>query len=301
MLYYSRPTRVRLHKARTDKTGEQLIAALRGFLNAEEPVVIRWLQSIWGDQQDAVSYSDLAAAILEGALSLDFLAQWQMDYSTMITEKLVPKWRDAMDEAAKAHVKDEAFTFDNASPAIENWIEEHGTQLAVDLSTEQHNAMKAVIDQAAKGSYSVDELSRVMRPMIGLTSQQATSAQRYYDTLREEGLSDDKAQKKVAQYAAQAHRQRALTIARTELADAFNYGADQSVRQAQTQGYMPPQMEKKWMAAEDERECVVCGDLDGVTVPMDAQFPGGFEHPTAHPLCRCAVAYVEVDQTSGTS
>ena len=64
--------------------------------------------------------------------------------------------------------------------------------------------------------------------------------------------------------------------------------------------------EKIWCTADDERECEICGGLDGVTIDMDADFdfytklavpanPTIKRVPPAHPSCRCAVMYEEIE------
>ena len=46
---------------------------------------------------------------------------------------------------------------------------------------------------------------------------------------------------------------------------------------------------KRWDATLDSRICPICGPLDQVSVKTDEQFPGGYDHPPAHPYCRCVL------------
>jgi len=46
---------------------------------------------------------------------------------------------------------------------------------------------------------------------------------------------------------------------------------------------------KRWDSSLDRRLCATCNGLDRVYVEHDQQFPGGFDHPPAHPNCRCTV------------
>jgi hypothetical protein len=84
-----------------------------------------------------------------------------------------------------------------------------------------------------------------------------------------------------------------MNIARTELAMAYNEGAFGAIQNAQEQGYIGDTT-KTWLTAADERVCKICAPLDGVTVNMNAFFPGGMKMPPAHPQCRCAVAFTEI-------
>ena len=46
---------------------------------------------------------------------------------------------------------------------------------------------------------------------------------------------------------------------------------------------------KRWDSTLDSRLCEICGPLDRVAVKPEDNFPGGYEHPPAHPYCRCVV------------
>ena len=63
-----------------------------------------------------------------------------------------------------------------------------------------------------------------------------------------------RALEQTAKYAERLHRQRALTIAQTEMACAYNYGADEGIRQAQAD-YLIGKSVKKWCTSGDEGFC----------------------------------------------
>jgi SPP1 gp7 family putative phage head morphogenesis protein len=302
-LYYGPPRghlRLVMKRLPSERKYRTVLEKLRAFLKAEEPVVVRWLVTLWDQQQAAVTYKEIRDDILNGSFTIDKLQAWQQDYSRFVAEKLAPKWQQAMEEAAKAHVDNSADIFDPFSQAVQAWIEQHGSELAVNLTQVQHEALKAVILQAAvAGKYGPDELARVIRPMVGLTPSQARGCLRYYEALRQDGAGPKKALEGALRYAANAHRYRAQNIARTELAFAFNQGAHMTIQHAQAQGYMG-EVKKKWVTADDERVCELCGPLDGVTVDQDENFPGAGSVPPRHPSCRCVVVYQEVDEHGRT-
>jgi hypothetical protein len=64
-------------------------------------------------------------------------------------------------------------------------------------------------------------------------------------------------------------------------------------------GQLPPGTMKKWITAEDELVCGVCGPLHGVTIPLNERFEtiGGerFYAPVVHPNCRCDLELVYPD------
>jgi hypothetical protein len=288
----------------TSGAGQAALNKLKSYLNTAEPKLCLWLTRTWDAQQQAITYKELKDAIASGGLGLDYLKQWQQDYSKLIQNKLAPEWLNAMEEATeqlKAKYPD--WVFDPNWPAVQKWVENHGAQLAVNLTQDQHDALKAVINQSAfMGEYTVDELSRAIRPVIGLTGAQSKAVLNYYNTLRTHGKSVKEAQAISANYAARVHRHRAMTIARTELAYAFNRGAAEGMKQAQLQGFIG-QVTKRWLTADDERVCEICGALDQImisqdgdfSIPYPEKFMGMHQLPPAHPHCRCTVIYEEVE------
>lgn len=76
-------------------------------------------------------------------------------------------------------------------------------------------------------------------------------------------------------------------VVRTECAEAYSVHALNSLHAANEDD---PGYEKRWDAAlVRDRTCPVCVGLDGKAVALDAEFPGGYKHPPAHPLCLCTL------------
>ena len=76
-------------------------------------------------------------------------------------------------------------------------------------------------------------------------------------------------------------------VVRTECAEAYSVHALNSLVEANEED---PGYEKRWDAAlVRDRTCPVCKGLDGTAVALDAEFPGGYKHPPAHPLCLCTL------------
>ena len=204
---------------------------------------------------------------------------------------------------------------------IDNWITVHGAEWITQMSDEAKEAVSSMIRYSAKGNIGVDELARIIRPTIGLTEPQSLANAHYYESCRErlkkqlmekyptmkEATAEKQAAKRAREsalrYAGRQHRERAQMIAETELAYAYNKGADDAIHQAQDAGLMP-RMRAKWSTAADEGVCGICASLDGVEIDLGDSFDykgkslygGQKQTPPAHPRCRCALCYVEVDE-----
>lgn len=280
----------------------QALRLLRSYLDKNEPGLVRFLVNTWRSQGNAITYKELREAILAGDISKEILEAWMQDYSRFVVKYMQPAWQAAISAAAEAlESKHPGWFFNPMADAVRSWVQTRASEFVTNVSTTQIEALRAVVQRAAVlEDLSVDELARVIRPTIGLTKPQAMANLRYYETLKANGTSEKRAQDLAARYAARQHRERAYTVARTELATAYNQGAYEGTKQAQAAGYLG-NVVKVWLTAEDERVCSTCGSLEGVEVAMDDEFNGASGSwstrltAPAHPGCRCTVAYVETD------
>lgn len=300
-------------KAKKSKGAQDVLDRLNAFLNAAEPEPVYWLTRLWNDQQQAVTYKELREAIEQGYIDEKTLAAWQADYANFVNEHLKGIWQDAAKAAnAAMEAAHPDFFYDPMGEGIQNWTTTHGAEWVTNISDDQREAMVSMIDRAATGAWTGDELARAIRPLIGLTKLQALANLNYYEHLKASLLTDNPTMKETtaakrardaaAKYAAKQHRQRAYTIATTELAYAYNKGADDGIIQAQQQGFIG-KVERVWSTAYDDGVCEICSALEGQAIDMDGEFDfkgkslyaGQKKTPPAHPRCRCAVEYREVE------
>lgn len=300
-----------MRKVKT-KNSQEVLRRLEEYLesNCDGPVEI--LCGFWKDQQDAITYQEIRQAVLDGTISQETIDWWMQDYSILVADKLSSLWTDAIaaGPAGQPILDGLVFEFNTQSPGILNWLRERGAEFVTVCTQEQKDAIAALVTKKMKESHTVDELARLIRPCIGLTEGQAKANARYYDnivaslrkdhprmkpeTIRKKAL--DAAQK----YAERQHRERALTIAQTESAFAYNRGADEGIRQAQAEGYLGVML-KRWSTSGDDAVCELCASLEGAEVSIDADFNIGGrvlfrgQHmlPPAHPRCACAIEYIE--------
>ncbi len=278
---------------------------LRSFLDSSEPRLVYFLTNLWGAQGKAITYKELREAILAGEISAEYLEEWQQDYNKFVVTHLKPAWEEAMlaatDELA-AKYKD--WYYNPSKIGVVNWTQTRSAEFVTGVTQTQTEALRAVVERASRlDGRNVDALARTIRSMVGLTKPQAEANLKYYEKLIDNGVNEKKAQDLAARYAARQHRSRGYSIARTELAYAYSKGMDEGIRQAQAEGYMGTTV-KIWCTADDERMCDTCGGLEGKVIAMDDDFdfstklnlPGIRRIPPAHPGCRCAVMYREIDK-----
>lgn len=279
---------------------------LRTFLDASEPRLVYFLTNLWHAQGRAITYKELREAILAGVLDAAYLEQWHEDYARFVVRYLQPAWEEAMKAAAaEIAAKHPEWTYKPAAEGVEHWMRTRAADFVTNVSQTQIDGLRALITKASTlHDMSVDELSRAIRPMVGLTMQQSNAAINYFTKLKENGVKPERAKDLTIRYSARMHRYRGYNIARTELAFGYNKGMLEATKQAQEEGYLG-KMVKVWCTADDERVCHICGGLEGKTIAMDEDFdfntkleyanPGIKQTPPAHPSCRCTVLYREIE------
>jgi SPP1 gp7 family putative phage head morphogenesis protein len=285
---------------KVDPLKSEALKRLRAFLNENEPKLVYFLNNFWNDQANAITYKQLREWILDGDLSIELLEEWEQDYSKFVYKYMKPLY-DAAIIAAADQVKRKYPDYHyDAKEFVDAYTDKYSARFVTNSSADQILAVRQLVRRAANlGDLTVDQLARAIRPAVGLTRQQASAYANYHGHLINSGLSPKNALDKALRYRARQHRQRGYTIARTELAFAYNDAEYRSILDAQQKGYMG-HVVKQWSTAADERVCHICKGLDGMQIEIDETFPykTRLPHytkvvPPAHPRCRCAVIYIE--------
>lgn len=305
-----------IRKVKT-RESQEVLQRLQLFLESDDVIKtpVRILTRFWEDQQHAIGYSELRQIVQDGTVSPEALQLWSQDYSVLVANQFYSVWMDAVKAGAARQplLDDVPFSFRAQTKGILNWIRDRGAEFVTACTEEQKRAIATLLTKSIRDHHTVEELSQMIRPCIGLTKEQAKANFRYYHTIATNLRNEHprmkaesiqrKAQEAAQKYAERQHRQRAMTIAQTESAFAYNYGADESIRQAQAQNLLG-EVKKRWCTSGDDAVCEICASLDGMELEMDvdfkikgkALFRGQHRLPPAHPRCACAVEYVEVEK-----
>ena len=285
---------------------------LRALLSSREPRVVRFLTRLWNAQSSDITYAELREMILTGQIDADTMERWRQDYSRLVTEQMMPEWKEMIQEAVSDFSRRwPAWSFDPNTEQIAAYTARHAAELVTNSTSQQIEAIRSMVQRAATlQDITVDQLAYVIRPTIGLYKGQAVANLNYYKTVRDTLLKDNptmrqstaekRAREAAVKYAAKQHRYRAHMIARTELAFGYNNGEYNGIRQAQAQGYLG-RMKKMAVSAHDERVCHICRAMDGTTVDIDETFPNGSLLPPFHPHCLLPGSKVQAKDIVGGS
>lgn len=296
-----------IRKAKKPQAGKDALKKLNDYLNAGTAEPMYWLQNMFSNQQNAITYKELREAIQNGYMDEKTLQAWQQDYANFVNVHLAPVWQQSVQAGAAAHAG-AAWVFDAMGDGVTDWIKDRGASWVTSISDDSRQAIQALIGAGASGQYTVDELSRAIRPLIGLTQPQAEANLKYYTQVRDNLLANNPNMKKATaekaakdaamKYAARQHRYRAYTIATTEMSFAYNFGYTEYIRQAQSAGYMGDGYLVVDVAGDDE-VCPICSSMEGQQIPLDqpfqgkALFQGQKNIPPFHPRCRCTTHFEE--------
>ena len=228
-----------------------------------------------------------------------------LEIQPAIQDELLAELRDA-GAAVKVTPMEKAtlrYSFDQGRPEAAAWAAKEAGLLIREITEEQRALVRGFVSRAQMGEMDIRQLARQLRDIVGLTEQQAQWVENHRNTriselMSEKGMTFDQAfdasDASTNRYQKRVHRMRAETIARTETLRAARNGQQQSFAQAREQGFMRFTV-LEWSTAEDDRVCEICGPLNGLQIPMDAQFPGvdGWTDG-AHINCRCEAIPVDL-------
>lgn len=274
-----RKIRPRSRAVKKSEESQRVLDALDAYLegNIDEPV--RWLVRFWQDQAAVMLYRELRELVIGETDPESLFDIWFQDYSKMLSEKMTPVWEQAFLEGWKNNsLFCGAEDVISSESWVRSWIVDHTGDLITNCCNEQVSAIRYLIAEAESLNMSSAETARYIRPTIGLTERQAAANLKYYNSIKERLTTDHprmkpesierKAREAASKYAERQQRYRAETIARSEIAQAYNHGADAFVREAVTAGNLP-EMEKEWSTALDGHVCASCAALEWVKILME--------------------------------
>jgi len=277
-------------------TDRRFALKLRRHLDKEETSISRPVREMWKEQSEAVTVKTMRKALEIGTVTDEWKDFWSRKIREFVRDTVTTAWIKSIgesgDDVAKKvnQIQRKQFDFDTTMTSVKTWTDSQGGKLVVELTTAQIGSVHALLqDQIAVGVTSPYILAQRIRPIVGLTEREALAVARSIASLTEAGLTANVINDRVADYAKFLHKNRAARIARTELSNGYNFGHLNSLKQASSEGWLPGVPEKDWIAG-GANPCEDCLANEAVGfIALDAVFPSGDQHPTAHPQCECSL------------
>ncbi len=200
---------------------------------------------------------------------------------------------DVVVKAARAAAPSVGLTLDAPDLMAAQAARAYGATLVTNVATETKAAIREVVSRALAEGITPRDAARLIKPLIGLTRRQAQAAMTKFERAIGAGISRTRALRLLERYAAKQLRERAFLIARTEIIKASTEGQLATWQSAMRRGLLPQTARKVWIVTFDDRLCRFCRPMNGVSVPIGADFTTSqgrrLAGPPLHPACRCAV------------
>ena len=277
----------------TDRT---FALKLRRYLNENESSISGPVKKLWKESSEIVTVDETRKALETGKITKMWRDAWSKKIREFVRTTITTAWIKSITESGDAVAKKvnqiqvKQFDFDTTMTSVKAWVDSQGGKLIVDLTTAQMGSIQALLqDQIAFQVTSPYVLAQRIRPIVGLTKREAMAVARTIATLTEAGVPPATINSQASTYAKFLHKNRAARIARTELSNSFNFGHLDSLKHAASDGWLPGVPEKNWIAGGAD-PCEICEENAAAGfIALDATFPSGDEHPTAHPHCECSL------------
>lgn len=183
-----------------------------------------------------------------------------------------------------------------AEESVLAFLVQHEDFLLRHFGQQAGRSLVEVLQVAARnGQWGAGTVARDLRGLIALTPRDAARLARRYEIDRQSGVSAAKARTNLKAAEKILIERRIATIAQHEVAQMWNIGALESVKDRVRFGEIEPQALKVWLTTEDDLVCPICAPLNNKELSLDADFSSqGFigQSPPAHIRCRCALAYI---------
>ena len=252
-----------------------------------------------------------AALTAQGRIDLEALSRAleQGRISQAVRELDVDRFtEDDLAEAAKiigeAHVAgallgeasiDSAYRFDITNPKALDAAESQAADLLTAVNEATKQTVRDLIARAYREQIPVPDTARLIRDVVGLNDRQATALFNFRAGLVEDGTAPERIATLAERYGDRLLRDRAMTIAQTEIHRASATGQHDLWREGVRAGRINITTARRyWVTNVGACEwCEGVADLNADGVPIDGSFvtPDGdfIDGPEdSHPSCRCS-------------
>lgn len=183
---------------------------------------------------------------------------------------------------------------------------QQAAQFVTGVTDETRRAIRTIVTRSFTEGIPPREAAQLIKPMIGLTRNQAVAVATRRSDLIADGSSAARAGAVAKRYADKLLTLRAETIARTEVIRASAAGQVAAWQESINAGRLSPRAQKIWIVTDDDRLCPICAPLDGATAPVASggKFStriGKVDAPPVHPRCRCAIGVEPGPPKTGTA
>lgn len=289
------------HEKATARTIEALLVSLRANLPQAEVQRLLEAGHVF-DLEDRIPWADVFAMPLAKSMGDDTAERF---LATMVDAAAAPELFTIVNPYAVAAARQQA------------------ADLVVAVRDSTRKAVRHIVTSSVRGRYTPAQAARLIANVVGLDPRRAQALANYEAAMRQvvEGRASRSTLRRagmrlpdtrrgvdhaVSRYSSRLLRDRAETIARTEVMRAANRGLQESWAEAARRGLMDVHVvRREWVVTYDDRTCEACAPMGGQVVGFDAPFVSSLRRvggedvpvpvptttvtPPLHPRCRCTM------------
>ena len=249
------------------------------------------LKEVWKEQARAIDEDTVSNIIAHGVGVM--VNSWTSETAKVINQHYVPLaqalWKTAVLEIDKEVSRQKAIDNYILSRNYANglrWVAAHGAELVTEIVETQRLALQQILLQSLTSGYSIEEMTDIIRGVVGLTTSQAIALINVRANLVAQELSPGKISRLTDRYREQMLNYRAERIARTESSFVVHAAQDDVIRESVLTGELPHDIHRVWVTTQSDRMCDECAARDGEVIGLESD-----DLPPLHPNCMCTVVY----------
>lgn len=278
---------------------KQAPSAYERFLDRLTPPLRQAIEDLIAAHQERVDLEAIATAVEARDLNEVVRLLTPGPFTEAQVATLVPIALAAVEQGAawSARQIGLGFSLTATNPAAVEAAQAVAARLAsLSVVEVDRQAVQSLILQAYTEGRTWAQTARSLRDVIGLNEQQAKALENFRAGLVADGVAPARVEQQVASYNARLIRQRAETIARTEIHVASTRGQQALWEQGVASGQINPQTARRYWIANNDA-CDWCEEVEslndeGVAIDEPFDTPDGdtIDGPwDSHPRCRCAI------------
>lgn len=200
--------------------------------------------------------------------------------------------------------------FDLINPHAVRYAETTLLKIVPPFKEDAKELIREFLARSLRGEMPPSGAAKDIKDLIGLDPQRVRRADAFWQELVDKGKSEEDIQRRVAKKIEALTRERAETIARTEIHRAAQEGELAAWEEAADKGlFNPEEWVKIWVVTWDEALCPKCEPMDGQMVGLfdhftvdadgvaiDNGFGEAVDAADAHVNCRCSIVRVRADE-----
>ena len=260
------------------------IDVMRRWVKKQTPAVRRGVERTRKDLANAVTNDGADKKAVAAA------------YKRFVEDDLTPIWIASFHSAGRhmrGYMKSvdpydiaDGWQWAGGIEALTAWIKDHAGELIKYLTDKELESIRAQLHYWTHVEIIPTlQIAAKLKDHVGLLPRQWGALEKYRQNLLDEGTAGPLMERRIAKQRARMLKVRTQTIARTEIADAWNIGQVESAKAGLEAGDIYGKLHKRWWVSDPCETCA--SNAAAGVIEIDEPYPSGHQHPTAHPNCMC--------------